>query len=55
MEQQPNLIQERIGLLIEAISKGNYGKDRECRLAMLAALAGESIILIGPSGVAVDD
>lgn len=45
-------IQERIGQLTQEISKGIYGKDRECRLAMLAALAGESIILLGPPGVA---
>lgn len=52
MKHQPTTIQERIGQLTQEISKGIYGKDRECRLAMLAALAGESIILLGPPGVA---
>lgn len=52
MPQQTPQLNERIQRLTEDISKGIYGKDRECRLAMLAALAGESIILLGPPGVA---
>lgn len=52
MSQQTPRLNERIQRLTQEISKGIYGKDRECRLAMLAALAGESIILLGPPGVA---
>lgn len=43
---------ERIGVLLQEIGEGVYEKDRELRLALLAALAGESILLLGPPGVA---
>ena len=45
-------ISERFESIIEDLSQGVYEKDREIRLALLAALSGESIILLGPPGVA---
>ena len=45
-------IKERIIALLREIGKGVYEKDTELRLGMLAALAGESIILLGPPGTA---
>ena len=45
-------IKERIITLLSEIGKGVYEKDTELRLGMLAALAGESIILLGPPGTA---
>lgn len=45
-------IKERIAELLEEIGKGVYEKEAELRLGMLAALAGESIILLGSPGTA---
>lgn len=45
-------IRERISALLAEIGKGVYEKEMELRLGMLAALAGESIILLGPPGTA---
>ena len=45
-------IKGRIIALLREIGKGVYEKDTELRLGMLAALAGESIILLGPPGTA---
>lgn len=45
-------IKERIISLLEEIGRGVYEKDSELRLGMLAALAGESIILLGLPGTA---
>ena len=45
-------IKDRILALLAEIGKGVYEKETELRLGMLAALAGESIILLGPPGVA---
>ena len=45
-------IKERIQSLLGAINQGIYEKDTELAMALLAALAGESIILLGPPGVA---
>lgn len=45
-------IKERIVALLHEVGKGIYEKDTELRLGMLAALAGESIILLGPPGTA---
>ncbi len=45
-------IKERIVALLEEIGKGVYEKETELRLGMLAALAGESIILLGTPGTA---
>ena len=45
-------MRERIQDLIRKINKGIYEKETELSLSLLAALAGESIILLGPPGVA---
>ena len=45
-------IRERILALLGEIGRGVYEKETELRLGMLAALAGESMILLGPPGVA---
>ena len=45
-------IKGRIMSLLDVIGKGLYEKDTELRLGILAALAGESIILLGPPGTA---
>lgn len=42
----------RIQSLLKNISEGVYQKDSELALSLLAALAGESVILLGPPGVA---
>ena len=46
------MIQERIKKLLEAINRGIYEKETEISLSLMAALAGESVILLGPPGVA---
>ena len=45
-------MRERIQNLLREINKGIYEKETELSLSLLAALAGESIILLGPPGVA---
>ena len=45
-------MKKRIENLLSAINKGIYEKETELSLSLLAALAGESIILLGPPGVA---
>jgi MoxR-like ATPase len=45
-------IKDRFMFLLNDISKGVYEKDEELKLALLAALSGESILLLGPPGVA---
>lgn len=45
-------MKDRIQHLLEVINQGIYEKDSELALALLAALAGESIILLGPPGTA---
>lgn len=45
-------IRQRIEHLIHHLQQGIYEKDTETALALLAALAGESILLLGPPGVA---
>ena len=45
-------MQERIQSLLQEINRGIYEKETELAMALLAALAGESIILLGPPGVA---
>lgn len=45
-------IQARISLLLQHLQTGIYEKETETALALLAALAGESILLLGPPGVA---
>ena len=43
---------ERFKLLLREMNRGIYGKETEISLSLLAALAGESITLLGPPGVA---
>ena len=43
---------ERFKQLLGEMNRGIYEKEREISLSLLAALAGESIILLGPPGVA---
>ena len=45
-------IRNRIQQLLAAINQGVYEKDTELGLSLLAALAGESVLLLGPPGVA---
>ena len=45
-------MKQRIYKLLTEINRGIYEKETETSLALLAALAGESIILLGPPGVA---
>lgn len=47
-----DMIKKRIENLLEALNKGIYEKENEIALSLLAAVAGESIILLGPPGVA---
>lgn len=43
---------QRMQSLINEMNKNIYEKDSEISLSLLAAIAGESIILLGPPGVA---
>lgn len=43
---------ERLKLLLRDMNRGIYEKETEISLSLLAALAGESVILLGPLGVA---
>jgi MoxR-like ATPase len=45
-------ISERIKLVIKGLCKGVYEKEEAIKLALLSALAGESMFLLGPPGVA---
>ena len=45
-------IKERIQLLLSEMNRGVYEKEAEIGLSLLAALAGERILLLGPPGVA---
>ena len=45
------MIKKRIEQLLDALNKGIYEKENELALSLLAAVAGESIILRGPPGV----
>ena len=39
---------ERFKLLLRDMNRGIYEKETEISLSLLAALAGESVILLGP-------
>ena len=43
---------ERFKLLLQEMNRGIYEKNTEISLSLIAALAGESVILLGPPGVA---
>lgn len=45
-------IQSRVRQLIAFLQQGIYEKDTETALSLLAAVAGESVLLLGPPGVA---
>ncbi|MDO4992997.1 MAG: AAA family ATPase [Prevotellaceae bacterium] len=45
-------MKERIKTLLGSLNSNIYEKDAELALSLLAAIAGESIILLGPPGVA---
>ena len=45
-------MKERFELLLREMNRGIYEKETEIALSLLAALAGESVILLGPPGVA---
>ena len=45
-------MKERIQALLQEMNRGIYEKETEVMLALLAAIAGESIIILGPPGVA---
>lgn len=45
-------MKSRIQKLLEALNSGIYEKENEMAMSLLAAVAGESIILLGPPGVA---
>ena len=47
-----NFVTKRFESIVEDLCQGVYEKDKEIRLALLAALSGENIILLGPPGVA---
>lgn len=45
-------MKDRIQNLLQALNSGIYEKENEIAMSLLAAVAGESIILLGPPGVA---
>lgn len=44
-------MKQRIRELLEEMSAGLYDKQTECALVLLTAIAGESILLLGPPGI----
>ncbi|MEM6261065.1 MAG: AAA family ATPase [Bacteroidota bacterium] len=48
----PRAIPNRIRALLEVLNQDLFEKEKATRLALLAGLAGESIFLLGPPGVA---
>lgn len=48
----PMSMHNRIRIILSALNKGLYGKEEAIRLALLSAVAGESIFFLGPPGTA---
>jgi len=46
------VVREKIYKLLEELNKGVYERENELKLALLSSVAGESIFLLGPPGVA---
>ena len=44
-------MKQRIHELLKELSAGLYDKETECALVLLTAIAGESILLLGPPGI----
>ena len=44
-------MKQRIDQLLREMSAGLYDKETECALVLLTAIAGESILLLGPPGI----
>ena len=44
-------VRDRIATLISSLCAGLYERDAAMKLALLSAIAGESIFLLGPPGV----
>ncbi|MEL7377040.1 MAG: AAA family ATPase [Bacteroidota bacterium] len=51
IEDQPVLAHDKVKGLLEYLGKGLYEREEAVRLALLSAIAGESIFLLGPPGV----
>ena len=51
-ERRPLPAPERLRALIDTLGDGLLERDTETRLALLAALAGEHVLLLGPPGTA---
>jgi MoxR-like ATPase len=45
-------VKTKITKLLESLGRGVYERDEELRLALLSSVAGESVFLLGPPGVA---